>query len=218
MSRTPLSASGRPAAPSSTGSSSSSPLQASPVSELMLRFSCPGLPAPAVGVGAPPRPAVPVSALLSPGAGPTADSPSGGLRRPGSGGAAALPALRLRSGFPAPRPPLPPWVAYRLADLADAVFPVFTGLEAAAVEPAAAPSAPVLDDLGDLSGGLLPAGLSARMDRAQDKPPLFALAAFIWLVPRVGWLLLAVAGVVLLPHDHLPWVPRSVGGGRHLEV
>jgi predicted RNA-binding Zn-ribbon protein involved in translation (DUF1610 family) len=42
MSRSPLSASGRPAAPSSTGSPSSSPLQASPVSELMLRFSCPG--------------------------------------------------------------------------------------------------------------------------------------------------------------------------------
>ena len=189
MSQTPLSAAGRPAAPSSPGSSSSSPLKASPVSELMLRFSCPGCqhrllvslrhlgrqsqcPHCLTLVRAPPlTPQVVGYDALVPAARPALPRPSASLRvssPPAASAPVVAPVLtaslrrflQFLRGLRLPRLRLPP--IRRLPFWT--TWAIYLGVFFLLISQQQTDREPKL-----------------------DKPPLFGLAALIWLVPRVGW-------------------------------
>src|SRR5512135_39074 len=193
MSQTPLSASGRPTAPSSTGSPSSSPLKASPVSELMLRFSCPGCqhrllvslrhlgrqsqcPHCLTLVQAPPlTPQVVGYAALVQAERPSLPRPSASLR------VSSPPAASARVG------------SYRLAASLTRFFRFLGGLRLPSFR---------LPRLRLPAWRRLPLwttwviywvvffclmAIQRDINPKMDKLTLFGLAALVWLVPRVGW-------------------------------
>jgi hypothetical protein len=187
MSRPPSSAAGRPTAPSRTGSPSSSPLQASPVSELMLRFSCPGCqhrllvslrhlgrqsqcPHCLTLVQAPPlTPQVVGYDALVPAARPSLPRPSASLRVSSPPGASA------------------PVVAPGLTALLTRFFRFLGGLRLPRLSLPPLRRLPFWMTWAMYLGVFWLLAIQADIEHKKGRPPLFALATLVWLVPRVGW-------------------------------